>query len=747
MSSTASKGHRNRGIAFLGTYLPRRCGIATFTYDLAEAVAEEAGPNQPTIIAAMNERAAGYSYPERVQFELRQGYQIDFSRAADFLNYSRIDVVSLQHEFNIFGGEHGSNVLTFIRDLRRPLVVTCHTVRVEEASPAKREVFREVLSRADRIIVMSEKAVEIIEEVYKTNRDKISVIPHGIHDRPFVDPNYYKDKFGVEGRRMLLTFGLLHRNKGIEYMIEALPRIVERHPQTTYVVLGATHPNVVRQEGESYRYSLQRRARELGIEEHVMFHPRFVELDELLEYLGATDILVTPYTKKEHITSGVLAYAAGMGKAVVSTPYWHAEELLEDGRGKLVPMHNANALADSINELLDDEAALSAMRKRAYKYCRTMTWPAIARSYLEAFDEVRSHIPKRISRASAIRRPIAATNVPLPKLDHILRLVDDTGPCRHARHTLPDRLSGYSMEHAAATLVVATKYLDMFGTREARNLAETCLALLQCLVGDGKSPVEGLDHSRNRTGEASSAAIGTAIWAVGYIVARGPSHLVPPANDLFQMALKSANLIDPRGAAYAVLGAANYHKHYPGASAPRRFLSRHAERLASFCKEPNWIERWDGADWGVPVQAMAVAANILEDDELRELAQQLVHDLCVFTQDGTVFIRPGDNPDEEELPLSAATFIEALGAAFYRDRDQELLTKIRSAADWILGANRIGEALYDFSTCGCYDALTAAGLNLNQGTEATVYCVLAFLTLHRLAVANTTPESPSLAAN
>ncbi|UCG52669.1 MAG: glycosyltransferase family 4 protein [Candidatus Latescibacterota bacterium] len=723
---------RARGVAFVGNYLPRVCGIATFTFDLAEAVAKQVGKDQPVIVTAMNDQPEGYAYPERVKFEVRQEHLLDYSRAADFLNFSHIDVINLQHEYGIFGGEWGSNLLALVRDLHRPLVTTCHTI-VEDLEPVQEDVFKELAARSAKLIVMSKKAVRLLEEIYAVNRDKIVVVPHGIHDVPFVDPNYYKDKFGVEGRNMLLTFGLLHENKGIEYMIEALPAVVERHPETTYLILGTTHPNVVAAEGEAYRLRLQRRVRELGLEEHVLFHPRFVELEELLEYIGASDICVTPYLALKQITSGALTYAMGSGKAVVSTPYWHAEELLADGRGRLVPVRDPKALAREILDLLDNRVKLNAMRKKAYLYCRNMTWSAVASVYVKLFDEVRSRLPKTIPTASAMRRPLVPTNLPLPRLDHLIRLSDDTGVAHHASHTVPDWRYGYRMEDAAAAIVACVKFLKLLADERAAHLAETCLGLLHILIGDGTNPSEGLQYTRARMSEASQPSVSRAIWGLGYVVAQGPPTLAPVANDLFQNLLPHASLDDLRGCGYATLGANNYLSRFPGASDVRRYLARHAEILRSGCESSDWIARWDASDWPVAVQALTIAATRLGSEETRKLARNLVGELLDVTSNGTVFHRPGENPDEEELPVSAATFIEALGAVFYDERDRALLGPIRAAADWFLGDNRKGTAIYDFSTGGCHDAVTASGLNRNQGTEATVFCLIAFSTLHRLA--------------
>jgi glycosyltransferase involved in cell wall biosynthesis len=730
--TVASRDQDSYGIAFVGNYLPRVCGIATFTHDLAEAVARGTGSQQPVIVTALNDQPEGYPYPERVKFELRQDYQIDYSRAADFLNFSRINIVCLQHEYGIFGGEWGSNILTLLRDLHRPLVVTCHTV-LKETEPSQKEVFEEIAARASKVVVMSERAVRFLVDIYGVDRGKIVHIPHGIHDVPFVDPNYYKDKFGVEGRRVLLTFGLLHRNKGIETMIEALPAIVERHPKITYLVLGQTHPHVIRDEGESYRLSLQRRVRELGLENHVLFHPRFVELDELLEYIGAADICVTPYLNMDQITSGALSYAMGAGKGVVSTPYWHAEELLGEGRGRLVPVKDPEALSRSMNALLDDEVELNAMRKRAYTYCRRMIWPAVAASYIELFDAVRSRTPRILPTASAMRRPIAPTNLPLPKIDHLVRLCDDTGPAHHAVHTLPNWSFGYSLEDAALVLVASAKHHDLFGDKEAARLSETCLSLLQILIGESGRVAEGLDYTRQRLGQASEAGIGRAIWALGYLVSYGPSMLAAPANALFNRLLPHANIDTPPGIGYAILGSANYLRRFSGASDVRRRLTQYATALKELTAGDDWVNRWGSPEWPLAAQALIIAAGVLGNTNMQRRGLEMIEQMREITSEGSVFLRTGKNPDEEELPVSAALFIDALGAVFFGSRDAKVLQPIRRAADWFLGDNTIEQPLYDFSTGGCNDAFTASGVNYNQGTEATAFCLLAFLTLHQLA--------------
>lgn len=740
MNTPPNSVQHSRGVAFLGTYLPQHCGIATFTHDLSSAVAQQAGREQPVNVIAMKDRPEGYDYSDRVKFEIRRDHQIDYARAADFLNFSRTGVLSLQHEYGIFGGEWGSNVLTLLRELRRPVVVTCHTV-LRNPNPGQKAVFDEILARADRIVVMTQKAFEILEEVYGVGQEKAVLVPHGIHDVPFVDSSYYKDNFGVEGRRVLLTFGLLSRNKGIEDVIEALPEIVAKHPKVTYLVLGATHPAVVREEGESYRLELQRRIRELGLEDYVLFHPRFVELEELLEYIGATDIFVAPYHNLDQITSGALSYAMGAGKAVVSTPFWHAEELLAEGRGRLFPVRDSAALARAITSLLDDEVALSSMRKRAYQYCRHMVWSSVARRYVDLFDAVRTQTPVRSVTASALRRPISATNLPTPRIDHLARLSDDTGPAHHARYTIPEWSYGYHIEDTAAALVAATKYQVEYNDPVSQRLCEVYLALIQTLVGDGTRVASGMDYARHAGGVAGDVGMGMVLWALGYVIRHESLRLAEPALDSFNELLPRAVMNSPRAAGYAALGAADYLARFGGASDVMRFLHKQVDTLTAACAGEGWMHEWDDADWALPAQALAVGGHTLGDDDVARRAVEIAGQLVDYTRGGTAYRHPGAPTKDEESPVSAAVFIEALTAVYYATREQALLKHIRAAADWFLGNNRLGIAPYDFSTGGCHDALMATGLNRNQGTSASVYCLLAFMTLHRLAGVDIPPAA------
>ncbi|MGA2235319.1 MAG: glycosyltransferase family 4 protein [Terriglobales bacterium] len=375
-------------VAIVGNHLPRQCGIATFTTDLCDAIAVEYGA-AGVLVVAVNDPQSRYSYPARVRFELTEGDLSSYRAAADFLNSNNIDLVCLQHEYGIFGGKSGSHILRLLQHLNMPVVTTLHTV-LREPDVDQLIVMQEIAARSDRLIVMSEHSSQFLQEVFRVPREKIDLIPHGIPDLPFAEPAFYKDSFSA-GKTVLLTFGLLSPNKGFESMIQALPRILSRHSNVVYIIAGATHPHVRRREGDRYRLQLQALAKELGVEENVVFHNRFVTPQEMASLIGSADIYVTPYRYEAQAVSGTLAYALGAGKAIISTPYWHAAELLADGRGALVPFGDPAAIADMAIELLDNDALRQAMRERAYLYARHMVWNRVAQSYMRAFVRARDN--------------------------------------------------------------------------------------------------------------------------------------------------------------------------------------------------------------------------------------------------------------------------------------------------------------------------------------------------------------------
>ena len=425
-------------LAFIGNSLPRRCGIATFTNDLQHAVALSR-PSAEAVIVAMNDGGQSYNYPPVVRVQISDEKLKDYTRAAEALNAGQFDVVSLQHEFGIFGGDAGANVLTLLSRLNMPVVTTLHTV-LSDPKPIQRRVLADIVGISAKVVVMAEKAKELLVSTYDVRARKIEVIPHGIPDVPYVAPEAAKLKLGFEGRPVILTFGLLSPNKGIEVMIDAMPAVLRAAPAAVYVVLGATHPNLVRNQGEVYRESLVARARARGVENHVVFLDRFVDLETLLDFISMCDVYVTPYLNESQMTSGTLAYSFGLGKAVVSTPYWHARELLADGRGVLVPFNDVATIGAEVAGLLTDHPRREAMRERAYAGSRTMTWARTAERYVSLFESLRG-APRPAVRAmpSESVPPVRSPLPPVVQLGHLRVMCDDTGLFQHAIHSIPDR--------------------------------------------------------------------------------------------------------------------------------------------------------------------------------------------------------------------------------------------------------------------------------------------------------------------
>jgi len=389
-----------RQIAFLGNHLPRQCGIATFTTDLSGAIATEFS-NTDCFVVAMNDAGKRYTYPPRVRFEVAESNIASYRGAADFLNVNKIDVVSVQHEYGIFGGKAGNYLLTLLRKLRMPIVTTVHTI-LGKPDSMQRRAMNEIARISERLVVMSAHGAALLNNVHSVPEHKIDIIPHGIPSVPLAGRS--KKQLGIEGKSVILTFGLLSPDKGIEHVIDALPAILARYPDTVYVVLGATHPHIKERYGESYRESLERRAQECGVGSSVIFDNRFVSRGELVKFLSAADIYVTPYLKPEQITSGTLAYAVGSGKAVISTPYLYARELLADGRGILVPWRDAQAIVRAVVDILSDDAKRLALCARAAAHGRSMVWPAVARRYLQSFDRAcsREQSGPRVSQGLSV---------------------------------------------------------------------------------------------------------------------------------------------------------------------------------------------------------------------------------------------------------------------------------------------------------------------------------------------------------
>ncbi len=734
-------------IAFIGNYLPRQCGIATFTTDLCEAVAAEF-PGVTCFAVPVNDIDGGYEYPPRVRFELQEKDLSSYRRAADFLNINGVDLVCLQHEYGIFGGSAGSHILTLLSELRMPVVTTLHTV-LREPNAQQRAVLARLTDLSDRLIVMSKKGAGFLRDIYGVSEEQIDFVPHGIPDMPFVDPNFFKDRFAVEGKLVLLTFGLLSRNKGIEYAIRALPAILRRFPQVVYIVLGATHPHVKRHEGESYRLSLQRLARDLGVEKSLIFIDRFVSLEELTECIGATDIYLTPYLNPVQITSGTLAYTVGAGKAVISTPYWYADELLADGRGMLVPFGDSDALASRVLELVENEAERHAMRKRAYMLGREMIWPVVARGYLESF--VRAHEDRRRRPGPAFigftldRRP---PEVPELNLEHLRRLTDDTGLLQHARFTVPSYCEGYTTDDNARGLMVAVQ-LEQLGEEFAGGtlaLGTRYLAFLQHAWNPQSGRFRNVLSFERCWQEVAGAedCHGRALWGLGIVLGRSQrGGWCGAASQLFEAALPAAAAFEsPRAWAYALLGIDEYWKRFSGDRAAQNLREELAQKLWQQFREHG------DADWpwcedvltyanatlphALLVSGHALGRAEMMDDALHALEwlaqlQRALDGHFVPVGSNGFYRRGGERARFDQQPIEAQTMTSACLAAQALTGNARWLREAQRAFDWFLGHNDLGLPIYDPSTGGCRDGLHADRANQNQGAESTLAFLQALL--------------------
>src|SRR5664280_1507931 len=737
-----------RKIAFLGDYLPRKCGIATFTSDLLSAVAQE-HPQSQSFAVPVNDIPGGYEYCKDVRFEIEEQDLASYLRAADFLNISNADVVSVQHEFGIFGGPYGRHVLAMLRELRMPTVTTLHTI-LGAPNPEQRRVMQELIVRSTRLVVMAERGRKMLQEIYQAPPAKIDVIPHGIPDIPFVDPNFYKDQFGVEGRLVLLTFGLLSPNKGIEHVLNALPEIVAEFPNTVYIILGATHPNLLRERGETYRLSLERLAKKNKIQKHVIFYNRFVDIEELKEFIGAADIYMTPYLNETQITSGTLAYAFGAGKAVVSTPYWHAAELLAEDRGVLVPFGDSKAIAREVIGLLRDETRRTAIRKNAYKLGREMVWSNVARMYMRSFELA------RVQRAVLSRKSFATKTLdeqpralPELKLDHLVRMTDSTGLFQHAIFSVPNFSEGYCTDDNARGFILAVLLEEMEEEPEnVRRLGTTYAAFLHHAFDPKSKRFHNfLSFDRRWLDEhGSEDSHGRALWALGTGVGHSPYRSFQVmCGQIFAQALPAVTgFTSPRAWAFALLGIHEYLQRLSGdrlAQQVREALTSRLMELFDRTTQADWpwfedVLSYDNAKLAHALIQSGRATGqkaVLERGlgALRWLAQVQSAENGDFRPIGSngFYPRGGVRAHFDQQPIEAHSMLSACLEAYRTTNDSWWYEQAQRAFDWFLGWNDLGLELYSPNTGGCRDALHVDRVNQNQGAESTLAFLLSLAEL------------------
>jgi glycosyltransferase involved in cell wall biosynthesis len=751
-------------IAFLGDHLPRQCGIATFTSDICDAIAAEF-PQCQCIVGAVNDRPEGYDYPARIRFEIDEKELDSYRRAADFLNINNVEIVLVQHEFGIYGGPAGSHLLALLRDVHMPVVTALHTV-LREPNPDQHALMKQLDELTNRFIVMANRGKGFLEEIYGIAPEKIDVIPHGIPDMPFIDPNFNKDQFGVEGKTVLLTFGLLSPNKGIEHVIKALPSILEQHPNVVYIILGATHPNVIAREGESYRLMLERLAEDCGVAAHVIFYNRFVPLEELKEFIGAADIYITPYLSESQITSGTLAYTFGAGKAVISTPYWHANELLADDRGILVPFANSEEIAEGVKRFLSDPVLMTATRKKAWKLGREMIWPVVAKRHMESFERARASLSVPPRKAFAARtldnRPY---ELPPLKLDHVLRMTDNTGIFQHAIFNVPNLGEGYCTDDNARAFILTLllqETTSLATQLQFEHLASIYLAFLWHAFDQETCRFRNfMSHQRHwleRAGSEDSHA--RALWAVGTALGRskndGHRNLCAL---LFQRGLPTVeNFTSPRAWAFTLLAIQEYLRAFSGDRSANRLRELLTNRLVELFRinaldDWAWFESVATYDNARLSQAMILSGYWTSRGDVMEIGLRSLRWLVDNQRaEGGHFAPIGSNgfwtrgnecARFDQQPLEAYAMIAACVEAYSLTRDSIWQRAARRCFEWFLGRNDLGQPLYDSSTGGCRDALHPDRVNQNQGAESSLAFQLALAEMTRAeAVLVKEPKRP-----
>jgi glycosyltransferase involved in cell wall biosynthesis len=746
-------------VAIIGNYLPRRCGIATFTTDLCDAIHAEYGATE-LLALPVNDTKEGYSYPARIRFELSQDELASYRQAADFLNFSNIDLVCVQHEYGIFGGPAGAHILELLRRLQMPVVTTLHTV-LREPDFDQRTVMEEIAALSDRLIVMSRQSAEILQEVFRVPISKIDLIPHGIPDLAFTDPSFYKDAFGTEGKEVLLTFGLLSPNKGIENVIKALPAILSKRSNVVYMISGVTHPHVLRHEGDKYRLYLQNLAKSLGVEANVIFRNRFVSPQELVEVIGAADIYITPYKHKGQVVSGTLAYALSAGKAIISTPYLHATELLADGRGVLVPFDDPQALAAKTIELLDNGTARHAMRKRAYLYTRDMVWNRVAQQYMGSFERVyNERLRNPRATFSAQNTEKALDRLPAVKLDHLQQLTDHTGIIEHAVFVVPNYPEGYTTDDNARALIVAILLEESARITPIAtlDLASRYLAFLWLAFNPTTRRFRNcLSYERQwQEAEGSEDSHGRALWGLGTVLGRTKyAGLRGAAGRLFELAVPAAvEFKSPRACAFALLGLLEYLESFPGDRAALNAADALANRLldsfrAHFSADWKWFEDVLSYSNARLPQALIRAGTRSGNDAMVSAGLEALEWLATVQRCETkghfvpigshgFYSKKTEKARFDQQPVEACAAVSAFLEAYRTTGKGRWRKDAWTAFNWFLGDNDLQVALYDPTTGGCRDGLHPDRANENQGAESTLSFLMALLEMRELEEADTT---------
>ncbi|GLB53899.1 glycosyl transferase [Neptunitalea chrysea] len=731
-------------IAFVGTYPPRECGIGTFTQNLVQSIAGNTLPDQAEhelMVLAMNDHHIVYNYPKEVKLIIEQEEQTDYLKAADFINISGADLCILEHEFGIFGGLNGVYILPLLYRVQVPVVVTLHTI-LENPSYNERAILKEICKMAAKLVVMSQKAVQFLQSIYEVPEHKIAVIEHGVPDLHF-DRMHSKRNFKLEAHKVLLTFGFMGRNKGLEIVIKALPEIIRRHPEVLYIVIGKTHPNVLRHSGEEYRNYLQLLIKSLKLSKHVVFLNEFIEETELFKYLAACDIYMTPYVNEAQITSGTLSYALGAGCVVVSTPFWHAAELLAEGRGVLFDFNNTEMLSDTLNHLLDTPQECEDIQERAMAYGRNLIWTEIGKQYAALCQSILEQPEMLITPKETTLDPLM---LPPFSLTHIKRLTDDTGIIQHAKFGIPNLKEGYCLDDNARALLMALMTYKRNKDEQALELMPIYLSYIHYMQHKDGTFRNFLSFNRSFLDEVGSEdSFGRTIWALGYLLGNSPNDAYYQTGRLlfFDAAPNFEHLKSIRSVANTIIGICYYLSKNPSDDEMTERLRNLTKKLTLKYDEHHtedwqWFENLLAYDNAILPLSLLHASQHLNDLYVTKVAFITMDFLTGHTmKEGYLsvignkdwFVKDGVRSIFAQQPIDALAMVLMYHQAFICTHDKTFLNLLFSSFMWFLGENDLRMSLYDFETKGCCDGFENYGVNRNQGAESSLAYLMSHLTV------------------
>jgi glycosyltransferase involved in cell wall biosynthesis len=734
-------------IAYISTYPPRECGIATFNNNLLKAISHDTNAVSPeSFVVAMtdSEDLSTYEYPAEVQYVIRQENQKDYIRAADYINTSLTDACILEHEFGIYGGESGVYILPLIARIKKPLITILHTI-LKDPSYMQLTIIREIAKYSSQIVVMSNRAVGFLTSIYGIPEEKIKLIEHGVPDLEPKENNEVRQSLTFKNKKVLFTFGLISRNKGLETVVEALPAIVAKNPDVIYVILGTTHPGVIKNSGEEYRDSLKRLAKKLGVADNLVFINKFVSEEELYDYLTAADLYITPYLNEAQITSGTLSYAVGAGAAVISTPYWHAQELLAENRGKLFDFRDANSLANIVNDLFQNASHLKELKSNAYNYGLHLRWPNTGQVFI---DTLQAAISNDKLNKEEIRPIIDPDMMPAFSMAHVQRLTDDTGIVQHAKYGIPNLKEGYCVDDNARALFMVILAWQQNKSKAALELLPVYLSYIQYMQCDDGNFRNFLSFRREYLDEVGTEdSFGRTIWALGYLISNAPNNSYREfASELFVKSIPHfSKLVHLRGLANTMIGLSSYLKAHPYDERIIEELNKLATPLKAAYRAHrgdnwHWFEEKLTYDNAILPLALLSHYEITQDKESLAIGLESMNYLTDKTLDKG-YLNPVGNDGwlyrDKDMAVYDQQAIETMAMvlmyfkAYEITHDLDYIRQMYLSYQWFLGENSLRLPLYDYETKGCGDGLQTYGVNRNQGAESTLAYWISHLTVLR----------------